>query len=77
MKRAGEYAELVRSYVDLIGVIKMAQKEAYNEAIDDAVMSVALKETRDVDEYNEMPSVSNDMGDTYVIDKQSILKLKK
>jgi len=62
---------------NIIEAIRTAQTEAYNEALEDAVVHVQLKESTDIEEYNEMPSMSNDMGDVWVIDKQSILKLKK
>ena len=72
-----DYANGILQYDNAVESIREAQIEAYNEALEDAVTHVQLKESTDIEEYNEMPSMSNDMGDVWVIDKQSILKLKK
>ena len=65
MKQPRELAELIRSYADTIGVIKMAQIEAYNEAVDDCINNI------EIDEYDEHMQYSPS------IDKQVLLKLKK
>ncbi len=58
--------------------IKQAQIDAYNQALEDTIDNVNFVETTGKPEiYNESPSMSNDMGDVFSIDKQSILKLKK
>lgn len=72
-----DYANGIVQYDKALESIREAQIEAYNEALEDAVVHVQLKESTNIEEYNEMPSMSNDMGDVWVIDKQSILKLKK
>ena len=50
---------------DVVDLIEQAQKEAYNQAIDDAVKSAVA--------YDTVPRVYS----SCVVDKQSILKLKK
>ena len=73
------YAYVYRAVCDLIGE---AQKEAYNQAIDDAIekSKVSLFDWIN-DGFKEFKQNSNhyDINDgTYVkIDEQSILKLKK
>lgn len=53
---------------ELIKLIKQVQKDAYNQALEDAAKSAT---TRWNGEYIEIPI------NTVVVDKQSILKLKK
>lgn len=53
---------------ELIKLIKQAQTDAYNQALEDAAKSAT---TRWNGEYIEIPI------NTVVVDKQSILKLKK
>jgi len=83
VKNPKEYLEKWSAYKvfpsrELSHIIKQAQIDAYNEALDDAVDDVNFVETTGKPEiYNESPSMSNDMGDVFSIDKQSILKLKK
>lgn len=55
-----------------IKAVKQAQVDAYNQALDDAVLNAEIKEI----EYNN-PYSENDGNITRIIDKQSILKLKK
>jgi len=81
MKNPEDYLEIFikePNFDEVSELIEQAQKDAYNEAIDDAVKNVDLIEiTGDIAAHNESPSIENDMGDVWTIDKQSILKLKK
>jgi len=67
-KEEGVFTHDVNKQV-VLKAIKQAQKDAYNEALEDAVRNVAIK----ID--NTFP----DTGELYPceIDEQSILKLKK
>ena len=63
----------------ILRVIKQAQIDSYNKALEDAVESVELDEVcRDSEfAYNECNTMENDYGDVYAINSDSILKLKK
>lgn len=66
LDRCGDYSE------DIINAINLAQKESYNQAIDDAAENAKLKP----DENQDFRLTSDEYLE-YIIDKQSILKLKK
>lgn len=57
---------------DLLNVIQIAQKDAYNQALEDAVENAKIIECQHPDsKYDPRPVF------TYNVDKDSILKLKK
>lgn len=65
---SGEFAITI----DKIRMIEQIQMDAYNEAIDDAIKNVKIKETEYVNEYSE-----SDGQKTFSIDKNSLIGLKK
>jgi phage baseplate assembly protein W len=57
---------------ELKEIIEQAQKEAYNQAIDDAVMNAEAK----VEVWYDFDARAYQRGDV-IVDRNSILKLKK
>ena len=70
---------------ELCSIIKQAQTEAYNQAIDDAANNadIAIKKKSHHGKYRKWQKVKEEDVDLfdhevmYSVDKQSILKLKK
>lgn len=74
MKTAQEYAiEFIeRKGIYLEDIIEQAQKEAYNQALEDAVKNAEAK----IDVWYDYDDKAYKRGEA-IVDKKSILKLKK
>jgi len=74
MRTPKEWANdyMVSPVLKLKDVIEMAQKEAYNEALDDAAENASIASGQHPDSKFDPRPVF-----TYEVDKESILKLKK
>jgi hypothetical protein len=73
MKKPDEWTELFCQYATFSGFVKAIQKEAYNQAIDDAANSVTTKE-KNVCSFSDFCGTT-EIKET-IINKKSILKLK-